>query len=71
MNQSTGGQFPVFIAEVPDWFDERTRYQRLFDGALLLIHPDHAPLIVELDGTIRPILYSTIRTACSVQSIFN
>lgn len=59
-----------FIAELPAEYDARTRYLRCFDGAIVCVHPEQPPLMVELDGTIHAVVH-TIRTHVGTSAIFD
>lgn len=38
-----------FAAELPQGFDERTRLALTADGHVVVVHPEHPPVILEVD----------------------
>lgn len=50
-----------FIAELPTGYDERVRMRLTLDNQVIVVHPDHPPLVLQPDGqwmVIQPVMGS-------------
>lgn len=45
-----------FLAQLPEGYDERTRITVAVTGDLVVIHPEHPPLIITREGAIRELI---------------